>query len=106
IIASESAAADFRTPPAPHAYETHVRGRFDGDLGKNAGRTGFRDTDWVARQMSVVCDQQTMYLTNRFQLVAYNLSNGQQKWMARLGGEQGEAYQWPFVPMRPTLLGD
>src|SRR5690606_20731657 len=37
IIASESAAADFQTPPAPHAYETHVRGRFDGDLGKNAG---------------------------------------------------------------------
>lgn len=100
-----STATEHGQAPKPAAYDTPVRGRFEGDLGNNPGRGATADPDWVARQLAVATDAERMYVSNRFQVTAYDLKTAQQKWSQQLGGEHGEAHDWRFVPMQPLVSG-
>ena len=82
------------------------RAQFDGQPGNNPGRWEYRFGDPFGRQLSVTSDDRRIYVSNRFQVNAYQLPDGAQVWAQSLGSEQGEAYALPFTPMKPLLAGD
>jgi len=92
--------------PVPGGFRVEVRGRFDGSVGRSPGNAAFQHQDWPGRQLAVVSDDQRLYVSNRFQLTAYNLADGRKSWSVQLGGEQGEAHHWPSVAARPLIVGD
>lgn len=94
------------TPPKPARYDVVPRGRWQGDMGLNAGNPTSGNVDWVARQLACQAAGNVLFVNNRYQLAAYDLSAGQLKWTQTLGGEQGEAHRWPLVAMRPVVAGD
>ncbi len=91
--------------PAPTGYETVLRARLEGDGGDGPqnvpGENQLHNIDWVARQLALVVDGDRLLLSNRFQLSAYDLKTGQIQWRSELGGEHGQAHDWPLMPMRP-----
>ena len=90
----------------PAAFKLEPRANFDGQPGNNPGRGEYRFGDPFGRQLAVVTDAQRMYVSNRFQVNAYALSDGKQVWAQGLGAEQGEAHAMPFAPMKPLVAGD
>ena len=95
------------TAPFPQAaYKLEPRAQFDGHPGNNPGNAEYRFGDPFGRQLSVVSDNQRIYVSNRFQVNAYSPSEGKQIWAQGLGSEQGEAYALPLTAMRPLLTGD
>ena len=95
-----------RPPIAPFpqtALKLETRAQFDGHPGNNPGRHEYRFGDPFGRQLSVVADDQRIYVSNRFQVNAYSVVDGHQLWAQGLGSEQGEAYALPFTPMKPLL---
>ena len=88
------------------ACKLEPRSQFDGHPGNNPGRAEFRFADAFGRQLAVTADSQRIYVSNRFQVNAYSVSDGQQLWAQGLGSEQGEAYALPFTPMKPLVVGD
>ncbi len=96
-----------KAPPLPPArYQAVTRGNFTGDLGQGVGRYEDRNTDWAARQLAVAIEDDVVYVSNRFQVSCYQLTDGKTKWSKGLGGEQGNVHEWPFIPMPPLLVGD
>lgn len=91
--------------PAPVAVKAEARGRFEGDVGRNPGRGEFRRFDWAGRQIGVAIEGNTAYLTNRFQVVAFDLGRRAPAWSVGLGGEQGEAHALPNVAFEPLFQG-
>ena len=90
--------------PFPQAaFKLETRAQFDGHPGNNPGRHEYRFGDPFGRQLSVVSDDQRIYVSNRFQVNAYSVVEGRQLWAQGLGSEQGEAYGLPFTPMKPLL---
>jgi outer membrane protein assembly factor BamB len=85
------------------AFKLEARSLFDGHPGNNPGRHEYRFGDPFGRQLSVVSDDQRIYVSNRFQVNAYSVVEGRQLWAQGLGSEQGEAYALPFTPMKPLL---
>lgn len=83
-----------------------ARGRFAGDVGRNPDRGEYRRFDWVARQIGVTIDRGVLYLTNRFQVVAYDPKRNAPWWTVSLGGEQGEAHALPNVAFTPVVRGE
>ena len=80
-----------KAPPLPPArYGAVARGAFAGDLGQGAGRSEDQSTDGVARQLAIAAEGDLMFVSNRFQVVCYQLTDGKTKWSKGLGGEQGE----------------
>ena len=101
-----TAVADATLPLAPAAFKLEARAMFDGQPGINPGRGEYKFGDPFARQLAVATDAQRMYVSNRFQVNAYALSDGLPQWAQGLGAEQGETYALPFAPMRPLVAGD
>ncbi len=104
-------ASDTETAPAESGlpvarYEARTWGRFQGDSGQNAGKPQSPAVDWLARQLAVAVHQNMLFVSNRFLVVAYDLASGQHRWSQGLGGEQGQAHEWPLTPMRPVVAGD
>jgi hypothetical protein len=87
-------------------YKLESRAQFDGHPGHNPGRGEYRFCDAFGRQLSIATDKESFYVSNRFQVNAYSIANGQQRWAQGLGSEQGEAYGLAFTPMKPLLAGD
>ena len=85
------------------ACKLEARAQFDGHPGNNPGRHEYRFGDPFGRQLSIVTDDQRIYVSNRFQVNAYSVVEGRQLWAQGLGSEQGEAYALPFTPMKPLL---
>ena len=90
-------------PLPPTVNKLEARAQFDGHPGNNPGRHEYRFGDPFGRQLSVVSDDQRIYVSNRFQVNAYSATDGRQLWAQGLGSEQGEAYSLPFTPMKPLL---
>ena len=91
--------------PPPVAVAPQSRGRFEGDVGRNPSRYEYRSIDWVGQQIGVAKEERTAYLTNRFQLVAFDLRWKRVAWMVGLGNEQGEAHALPNIAFRPLVRG-
>ncbi len=85
------------------ACKLEARAQFDGHPGNNPGRHEYRFGDPFGRQLSVVSDDQRIYVSNRFQVNAYSVVEGRQLWAQGLGSEQGDSYALPFTPMKPLL---
>jgi len=113
-LGTRSAASDLLTetlaslsiPFPASACRLEPRAQFDGQPGNNPGRWEFRFGDPFGRQLAAVADDKRIYVSNRFQVNAYSVTNGQQAWAQGLGSEQGESYALPMTPMRPLLAGD
>ncbi len=85
------------------ATKMESRAQFDGHPGNNPGRHEYRFGDPFGRQLSVISDDQRIFVSNRFQVNAYSVVDGHQLWAQGLGSEQGEAYALPFTPFKPLL---
>ena len=96
----------FTMPIVPATYKLEPRAQFDGHPGNNPGRAEYRFGDPFGKQLAVAVDDQHIYLSNRFQINAYDLQTGQATWTQGVGSEQGEAHDFPFLSMRPLIYGD
>ncbi len=93
-------------PLKPQRYRWDKLARFDGQGGQNAGRGEYRDGDPFSRQFAVAIDDQRVYISNRFQINAYDRPSGNGVWAQGLGNEQGEAHGFAFAAMSPVLAGE
>ncbi|HEX3998234.1 MAG TPA: PQQ-binding-like beta-propeller repeat protein [Pirellulales bacterium] len=121
--------------PAPSGFELQQLERFDGDSGDNPGdvnnATPSRGNslrwlrpinaadvatevdspaintsiDWAARQLAVAADGDRLYVSNRFQVSAYEMKSGHRLWRTELGGDHDRTHDWTLVPMRPLPIG-
>jgi len=121
--------------PAPGGFELQQLERFDGEMGDNPGEfnnptpsrgNSFRwlrpittagmnsavdspvfntSLDWAARQLAAAADPDRLYVSNRFQVSAFELKSGHRVWRTELGGEHGRTHDWTLVPMRPLPVG-
>ncbi len=93
--------------PAPAGFQPRPWAQFNGDAGTEPEKVPgeARDLDWAGRQLATVLSQDLMIVSNRFQLVAYELATRKRKWTYSLGERQGPAHAWPMVPMRPQVVG-
>src|SRR5262249_36956434 len=79
-VASQFPATNGITPIPPRRFKLETKARFDGQVGQNAGRGEFRNVDAFGRQFAVAVDDRRIYLSNRFQVTAYDRESGQQHW--------------------------
>ncbi len=121
--------------PAPSGFDLQQLERFDGDAGDNPGEvnnptpprgnslrwlrpiavTGTSSSvdspvintslDWVARQLATAADADRLYVSNRFQVSAYEMKSGHRLWRTELGGDHDRTHDWTLVPMRPLPIG-
>ncbi len=108
VISPTPASPEAVVPPATvvrqSSYRVDIKGRFDGQVGQNAGRGEFRHVDAFGRQFAVTVDAQRFYVSNRFQVTAYHRDNAQQLWAASVGSDQGEAHAHRFAAMSPMIV--
>jgi outer membrane protein assembly factor BamB len=108
---SATAAPNQRVWPAlkPTGYEVNVRGRLDGAVGDDPNAEITRHINslginWCERQLAPLVEGNTLYVSNRFQVAAYDLTNGQRIWQStRLPGGMMRSREWSLIPMR-TLV--
>jgi outer membrane protein assembly factor BamB/tetratricopeptide (TPR) repeat protein len=97
--------------PAPQGYEHVSHGNLDGPLGQDPNSEVTTDLNrlginWCERQLATVVDGSTLYVSNRFQVAAYNLENGQKRWQTTdLPGNKLRSRDWSLIPMRPLVTG-
>src|SRR5205814_856455 len=90
----------------------HVRGRLDGAVGERpqddlGRRINQFHVPWVDRQIATVASGEMLYVSNRFQVAAYKLSNGERVWQSQPPpGPMQRAQEWGLIPMRPLIAGD
>jgi len=87
-------------------YHWQKLARFDGQSGQNAGRGEYQDGNAFGRQFAVAADAQRVYLSNRFQITAYQRESGSQVWARGVDQDQGEAHAFAFTPMTPVVAGE
>lgn len=98
--------------PKPGHYVGKSWGRFDGPVGERPQeevlkRVGQFGVPWADRQLATEVADGMLYVANRFQVSAYDLSEGRRLWQSETpGGTMQRAQDWPLVPMRPLLTGD
>jgi len=95
--------------PGPSQLTANNRARFDGPVGQNphedgAPRVSQWQIDYAGRQLATVVDGDVMYVSNRFQVAAYNTTNGQRLWQSQTPqGDMRRGQDWPLIPMRPLV---
>ena len=114
LMPSASSSAASVAVPVARRYEAHVRSRLDGPVGdRPQEEVGDRRTNqfrvpWVDRQLAAVVDGDAMYVSNRFQIAAYNLTNGQRTWQSQpppaLPIQRSQ--EWSLVAMQPLVTGN
>jgi outer membrane protein assembly factor BamB len=97
---------------APTEFVVHKRARLDGSVGQGANRVLNQNVilfnvDWANRQLAVSVDEQRMYVSNRFQVAAYDRKTGSRVWQSpQLPGRVRKTHEWSLTAMRPVLHGD
>jgi outer membrane protein assembly factor BamB/tetratricopeptide (TPR) repeat protein len=102
MLTSQSAAG---TVPPPARYGAQKWADFTGDLGSDPQQTQYPEMNWAGRQLAAAVTGSRMYVSNRFQVVAYDIASGQKKWSAELSKEHGPTHSWPLVAMPPLVVG-
>lgn len=101
-----------RTVPKPSGFAVQPRSRLDGPIGQepnaevvpNARRFG---VDWAGRQIAVVIDRNAMYVSNRFQVAAYDPNSGARIWQSQTpDGNPLRSQDWGLIRMRPLVTSD
>ncbi|MDA1016614.1 MAG: PQQ-like beta-propeller repeat protein [Planctomycetota bacterium] len=91
--------------PRLASYKVELTDTFAGNMGKSPGQSGYQATDWAARQMSVVADHELLFVSNRFQVVAFGLNDGKKR-QAWTMAQPGTAHDWTLLPMSPLIAGN
>lgn len=89
--------------PNATGFQIGRRFPFDGSAGRNAGNTHYAGTDTAGREFVVRTAGDWLISSNRFQIKAYHLSNGEKKWSTELKDDEGEAHSFPLIPMPPVV---
>lgn len=89
--------------PAAQGYQIGRRFPFAGTAGKHAGNTHYAGTDTTGREFVVRVAGDWLLTSNRFQIVAYDLVSGAQKWTTALKEDEGDAHSFPLMPMPPVV---
>jgi outer membrane protein assembly factor BamB len=98
--------------PGPMQVVATNRARFDGPVGQNpnddgAPRLSQWQIDYAGRQLATVVDGESIYVSNRFQIAAYNATNGMRLWQSQTpAGEMRRGQEWPLISMKPLLTGN
>ena len=56
--------------------------------------------------MAFAVDGDLAYVSNRFQVAAFDLKNGKRLWQTAVGGEHAKTHDWTLTPMKPLIVGD
>lgn len=97
---------------APTDFVVHKKARLDGSVGQEPngflnGNINVFKVDWANRQLAVSLDNQRMYVSNRFQVAAYDRTSGARAWQSpQLPGRVRRAHEWSLTAMRPLLHGE
>lgn len=100
------------TVPKPAQYSAKTLAQFEGPAGERPQeevlkRVGQLQVSWVDRQLVAAVAEATLYVANRFQVTAYDLTAGKRLWQSETPpGTMQRAQDWPLIPMRPLLSGD
>ncbi len=65
----------------------------------------YRNLDWAGRQIAAASDGDRLYVSNRFEVAAYDLKKPERKWMTGVGGDHAKTHDWTLTPMRPLIVG-
>lgn len=95
-----------QTLPGPTGYQIERRFAFDGTAGRNAGNTHYAGTDTAGREFTIRSHGNWLLTSNRFQVTAYDLVSGQRKWNTTMKDEEGDAHNFPLLPMPPVFHGN
>ena len=96
-----------RTLPPPSGLKVEGRGRLDGLVGEQPTTELTRhvrrhQVDWVGRQIATLIDGSTLFASNRFQVMAFNLESGRQLWHSEhLDDPMMRCQDWGLTPMQP-----
>jgi outer membrane protein assembly factor BamB len=104
-VAGESSARGQGQAPAPARFEAKQWTRFAGSQGAG-GNPPLRIGDWAGQQVSSLIVGDRMIVSNRLEVMAFDLAGGQQRWNRQVGGNAGKAQDWPGVAMTPVLAGE
>ncbi len=106
-------AAPITDVPAPTSYTLKTQARLDGPAGERpneeqGSRTNQNKVPWVDLQIEQVLDGNVLYVSNRFQLAAYDLSNnGTRLWQSQAPpGSMQAAQKLTGIPFRPVVTSD
>jgi outer membrane protein assembly factor BamB len=98
--------------PKPSGFEAQVRSRLDGPVGDRPQEEVGRRTNqfrvpWADRQIATAVEGDLLYVANRFQVAAYNLTNGQRLWQSQPPpGAMQRSQDWAMIAMRPLITAD
>ena len=92
--------------PPPSRYTAKELAQFSGDLGEGKLSSHNRVTDMIGRQFAAIMTPDRIYVSNRFQVTAYNRGDGAEVWRRGVGKEQTSVNEWPGVAMQPLVIGD
>lgn len=89
--------------PGPTGLEFGRRFAFDGSGGRQAGNNHYHGTDTTGREFAVRSVGKWLLTSNRFQVTAYDLASGQKVWNTGMKEEEGDAHNFPLLPMPPVV---
>lgn len=93
--------------PQARLYTPAAKARFDGPVGDKPqeevnGRTNSLFVPWPDRQLGLLAEPGRLYVSNRFQVSAYETPSGKRLWQSQPpSGSQQRAQEWTNIPMRP-----
>lgn len=90
--------------PPPSRFTLKPFAKLDGDVGRNPEQVPRRDVDFLGPQISTTFSAGRMIVSNRFQVLSLNVSDGKPAWRTSLGNEQGRTHSWSRVPMPPVVV--
>lgn len=95
--------------PRPASFRPQRWAEFHGDLGRDPQQTPYPAIDFAGQQLSTLVveenDARLLLVNNRFQVIAYEMATGKERWAARLDKQQGYAHSWPLTPMQMVAAG-
>jgi outer membrane protein assembly factor BamB len=108
VVRGAASAPRIQEAPAPRGYTLQSPARLDGSSGgaPNELPRAVREMniDWVARQLACVVEGDTLYVSNRFHVAAYDLNSGQRRWQSPPPpGKGARSHDWSLTPMRPLV---
>lgn len=100
------------TVPPPSKLVAHNRSHLNGPTGDRPQEEVGRKTNqfavpWADKQIAATVEGDTLFVTNRFQVAAYDLTNGQRKWQSHPpSGAIQKSQDFALIAMRPLILRD
>ena len=104
--------------PVPDIFNLVPHGRFEGEIGERPEQVPWMqavrrsaEIDWFARHVALTVDGNRLFISNRFQVDCWEMPAGKLLWRLPVARDPakkelpGAAYEYPFTPMRPVVVG-